>query len=568
MSTQPIDYAALAKQAGAVSSAPPQVDYSALAKQAGAVSSTPAPPIDKTKRSGSFLQRLGILPSEEELNNIPIGKDEQAGPSVSGSPGELLNQGLTEGSKELAKTYVKQGPMQVGSGVADVAHGDIAKGGHKIISGAGITLLPLAPEAIAANPAMALRAAGGGILAGKAAEAGTKAAGGDEDQQQFANDLGNLGGGTIAGTGAIRAVLGTPTKALISAAAEKASSSISPELMDLLPGKIPKFLSYLSKAGKMVDSLDPKGTSGLGDIVTKHADKIADLGSQLNDALSKANALPPEGPTAKAIDVPDLRVQPAQQAPQNLMEARKAAFQRAQAQAQGGTFQVVPPDSATPAAPAAASNTPKGAMYDEPIQEKTAQQIFQGMPKKPPSLIDQLKQWDNIRQIHAQLEDQIGKGQDEIQSWMDEHNQEAPGAKPPGAAATAKARFDAARAAAESRANAIETDAPQGGHAGNGVSSVEELSRPGKNYVVTKSGALTYQGKSFAPESTPNGATHVTVLPDGSFRVNAGPQLNPSQTAALKASQPRVPTSDEDVESLLMKSIQNAQAKRSAKASD
>lgn len=97
-----------------------------------------------------------------------------------------------------------------------------------------------------------------------------------------------------------------------------------------------------------------------------------------------------------------------------------------------------------------------------------------------------------------------------------------------------QARFEAARAAAESKANAVPVDDLQGGHAGNGVTSVEELSRPGINYVVSKSGQLTYQGKAFAPESTPNGASHVTVLPDGSIRVNAGPQLNASQTGALR----------------------------------
>lgn len=43
MSTQTIDYSALAKQAGAISSAPAGgMDYSALAKQAGAISSVPA----------------------------------------------------------------------------------------------------------------------------------------------------------------------------------------------------------------------------------------------------------------------------------------------------------------------------------------------------------------------------------------------------------------------------------------------------------------------------------------------------------------------------------------------
>lgn len=73
----------------------------------------------------------------------------------------------------------------------------------------------------------------------------------------------------------------------------------------------------------------------------------------------------------------------------------------------------------------------------------------------------------------------------------------------------------------------------QGGHAGGGVASVEELSRPGSNYVVGKQGALTYHGKSFAPESTPIGSAHVTVMPDGNFRVNEG-NLTPTMSNALR----------------------------------
>lgn len=79
---------------------------------------------------------------------------------------------------------------------------------------------------------------------------------------------------------------------------------------------------------------------------------------------------------------------------------------------------------------------------------------------------------------------------------------------------------------------------PQGGHAGGGVSSVEELARPGKNYVVPQSGPPTYHGKSFAPESTPRGAAHVTVMPNGELRVNAGtltPSMERSLRTALKA---------------------------------
>ena len=67
------------------------------------------------------------------------------------------------------------------------------------------------------------------------------------------------------------------------------------------------------------------------------------------------------------------------------------------------------------------------------------------------------------------------------------------------------------------------------------ASRVEELNRPGRNYIVKKNGPLTYHGKSFAPEETPADATHVTVLPDGSYRINAGNDLNPSQQAALRS---------------------------------
>jgi hypothetical protein len=72
----------------------------------------------------------------------------------------------------------------------------------------------------------------------------------------------------------------------------------------------------------------------------------------------------------------------------------------------------------------------------------------------------------------------------------------------------------------------------QGGHAGNGVASVEELSRPGLNYVVSRNG-LTYHGKSFAPETTPIGGAHVTVLPDGQLRVNEG-NLTPALANMLQ----------------------------------
>jgi hypothetical protein len=73
----------------------------------------------------------------------------------------------------------------------------------------------------------------------------------------------------------------------------------------------------------------------------------------------------------------------------------------------------------------------------------------------------------------------------------------------------------------------------QGGHAGGGVVSEEELARNASNYTVSKGGQLSYHGKQFAPESTPSGSTHVSVRKDGTYLVNDGPDLTSSQLKNL-----------------------------------
>src|ERR1035438_1772700 len=79
--SDPIDYTALAKQAGAVSSqpAPGGVDYAALAKQAGAINSTPAPPRTWTDSLGDAASEywnqvnpLAALKSLVQATNHPI----------------------------------------------------------------------------------------------------------------------------------------------------------------------------------------------------------------------------------------------------------------------------------------------------------------------------------------------------------------------------------------------------------------------------------------------------------------------------------------------------------------
>jgi hypothetical protein len=80
----------------------------------------------------------------------------------------------------------------------------------------------------------------------------------------------------------------------------------------------------------------------------------------------------------------------------------------------------------------------------------------------------------------------------------------------------------------------LEDTDKQGGHAGGGVNSVEELARPGINYTVGKGGNIGYKGKAFDPGATPSGGVHVTVMPNGDYRINAGQDLSPMQKFALQ----------------------------------
>lgn len=382
--------------------------------------------------------------------------------------GRVLRHGMPgsfEGHPENIGEYAVATGGRAAEGAVDISRGNFAMGTHKLIQAGGNAIAPMAPLMAAGAPLTALRALGGGVVGSKVAGAVANASGASDDQKALAEDAGNIVGGGAAATGALRAFLGSPTKALLSKAATAADGIVSDDVLGMVSPRALHGLRLLRAASKVAN-----GTveSGLSSIATKHTEAIAGLESQLNEALSKANALPPEGPTAQFKDVPDLRVQPSQQAPQNLLEARKAAFMAAQRGAQG-EFQVAPPEAPGPSAvirnvqgqpvsgsPVApqdmqptvlrATGQPQSTGRVTPNMEIYNEPMLPPKPVKPPTLLEQLRQWDQIRQIHSQLEDQIGKGQDEIQQWMADHDQQAPG----GAARTAKARFQAARAKAVS----------------------------------------------------------------------------------------------------------------------
>jgi hypothetical protein len=181
-----IDYDALAKQAGAISSQLPQqggaVDYDALAKQAGAISSEPPGFWDRVK------QVLKPQPVPD-TRNIP-GYD----PRHAGMPGSAEGANLAEGLSDWDKASFGQ----MGGGIADIFRGNVAKGGHKVIQGAGSATLPalpfLAPLA-AANPGVLARVVGGGAVGQTIGQKGASLLGANPDQAALAGDVAGIAGG-------------------------------------------------------------------------------------------------------------------------------------------------------------------------------------------------------------------------------------------------------------------------------------------------------------------------------------------------------------------------------------
>lgn len=198
---------------------------------------------------------------------------------------------------------------------------------------------------------------------------------------------------------------------------------------------------------EIYEQATPQAKAELETKLQSHQAAVQDLHQQLGDALAKFH------------DIADYRVQPGEKAPQNLLDAAKnvpqSGFDEATqtyirpskmgtpqgiqdmlAAAKSGESTTARVDThkvAKTSIGKEVSATPNATIYDEPIQEKTAKQIYaekflqKSAPKQ--TLLEQLRQWDQIRQIHSQLEDQIGKGQDEIQQWMEDHNQETAGGK-------------------------------------------------------------------------------------------------------------------------------------------
>jgi hypothetical protein len=188
-----VDYAALAKQAGAVSSQPPAqsqgraVDYAALAKQAGAINSTPP-----AVQSPSVWQQVKDALAPRSALDMPGAKTFAEGSKE--LPGNAEGANLAAGLSEWDKA---SGGELLG-GASDIVHGNVARGGHRMIQGVGAATVPVLPflaPLAAANPVAFARVAAGGLGGQFIGQKGAEALGANPDQAALAGDIGGLGGG-------------------------------------------------------------------------------------------------------------------------------------------------------------------------------------------------------------------------------------------------------------------------------------------------------------------------------------------------------------------------------------
>lgn len=177
MATQPIDYTALAKQAGAISSTPPpaKIDYAALAKQFGGTS-TPASDIDMSNVAGAPSTGIPQLPAHPAVTMQPsiLGRDPEPSPLANFAKGVVksipatmagvtkLAPGSSDAWQPLQQAAQTNGTAQaIGKGVGNAAQFLIPGAGEEK---AGLYAASKLPEAFAPLAKMGVSALGTGAM--------------------------------------------------------------------------------------------------------------------------------------------------------------------------------------------------------------------------------------------------------------------------------------------------------------------------------------------------------------------------------------------------------------------
>lgn len=151
-------------------------------------------PVDEQKQPSGLLSKI-FAPRPVPARTAPL--DQTPLPGSTEGPGML--EGLAD--------YSKASAGEMGGGIKDVAHGDIAKGTHRIISGTANAVAPVAlPMAAAAAPAATATTIAAGALGQQIGKRGSQALGANEDQSDLAGDVTGLAagyGGSKVGSGKI-----------------------------------------------------------------------------------------------------------------------------------------------------------------------------------------------------------------------------------------------------------------------------------------------------------------------------------------------------------------------------
>lgn len=146
-----------------------------------------APPMPKAPYQTIKMEESPLAPAGNSLINQ--GQAAYAKDKTHGMPGSF------EGHPENVGEYIPQTVGEAGGGVKDIAQGNIARGAHRIISGALNVPAPLLPIVGAAAPVPTVVGLATGALGQKAGKAGSKALGASEDQSDLIGDITGLVGG-------------------------------------------------------------------------------------------------------------------------------------------------------------------------------------------------------------------------------------------------------------------------------------------------------------------------------------------------------------------------------------
>jgi hypothetical protein len=192
-----------------------------------------------------------------------------------------------EGSKELPGSsegvnfaealhdYDQASGGELGGGVVDIIHGNVARGLHRIISGASSAVTPLAPlaaPAMAAAPLATALSVGGGIGGAKVARAGAEAVGATPDQADLAADVGGFAGGYA---GSKIPMVGGKALLLGKTPAEAYQSALKPS-----------FAGPISKV-KNIQNIVQTGLKNEIPVSKAGAEKLSDLIEDLQDKVSQ-----------------------------------------------------------------------------------------------------------------------------------------------------------------------------------------------------------------------------------------------------------------------------------------